>query len=522
MQNAKIRSIIGFIGFITLILAIAIAIWKYTGVSKSFNDVVSSLKTKNLIQKDNREEISIGYDGYLGYSILNSKYFKRLTRERGLSAILTDDGANYPDRFSKLLNGDLDMAVMPIHDYIEQLYLSQVKSEQAPLIIAAISESKGSDAVVANPDIFPNINAFKDTKQIKAAYTSPFMLNSMAIDANIPILFQKSNIEANEDIEDTYKGLLSGRYDVVGLWEPYITKAKEKGFKVLMGSDELKLGKIIDVVVMNRTFLANHKEELKLFMSTYYESVTYFKNNNNVLIDDIEIKEAGELSRADISASLKSIKFYELGDNVHNLFRTNSMSNEKMLDYIDAVSMKLKKMQLIDKNPIQNSDGRNAIYDKILRDIYNDFASGSIPKPSKEDKVYEPLSKKTWMQLIKDPKFTRDDLKITFLRDGYLNKDAKNILDDFAQNSIKNFDYYIAIVGKSGKAKGLNEEDLIKRTKQKAQKVHDYLSKYWAIDKNRLYPIGIGSKGIKPPKDDENYYQYLNKNNKVELLFIDY
>lgn len=305
MQNAKIRSIVGFMGFITLIIAIAIAIWKYTGVSKSFNDVVSSLKTKNLIQKDNREDIHIGYDGYLGYSILNSKYFKRLARERGLSTILTDDGANYPDRFSKLLNGDLDMAVMPIHDYIEQLYLSQVKSEKAPLIIAAISESKGSDAVVANPDIFPNINAFKDAKQIKAAYTSPFMLNSMAIDANIPILFQKSNIEANEDIEDTYKGLLSGRYDVVGLWEPYITKAKEKGFKVLMGSDELKLGKIIDVVVMNRTFLANHKEELKLFMSTYYEAVTYFKNNNNVLIDDIEIKEAGELSRVDISASLK-------------------------------------------------------------------------------------------------------------------------------------------------------------------------------------------------------------------------
>ncbi|MBU0632514.1 hypothetical protein KKA17_07705 [bacterium] len=523
MPQNKIRVFLGLVGFLLLLMAILLALWKYAGVGQSVDQIVTTFKSKNLLKTPHSKlNIRIGYDSYLGYSILESKRFSRALENVKLSATLIDDNANYPERFAKLMEGKLDMAVMPIHDYLEQMHLTQPDDMSTPLIIAAISESRGSDAVVANPKKIPNIDALKKLKYIKAAYTSQFMLGSMAVDANIPILLKGRGIDANPDIEQTYNGLISGTYDVVGLWEPYITKAKEKGFIVLMGSDELQLGKIIDVVVVNRTFLTKHPEALEDFLQIYYESVSYFRDNMPALIEEIEIHQGGDLKKTDISASLEGIQFFGLSDNAYTLFRVHSTSLNKMFDYIDAVAAKLQKMGIISHNPMKNEDARNIVFPDLLRKVFARYPAGTITPPQKQEKLYMPIDNESWLKLIQDPKFTRDDLKITFLRDGRLDMEAKAVLDDFAQNSINNFDYYVAIVGRSGKARGLSEEQLVQRSAEKAQRVYEYLSKYWSIDKNRIHPLGLGSKGIHPPKQGENYYQYLNGHNRVELLFIAY
>ena len=523
MQQDKTRVFLGLAGFLLLIAAVTMGLWKYTGIADSVDEVVTAFKSKNLLKGHrSRLDIRIGYDGYLGYAILESKRFARTLENAELSATLIDDNANYPERFAKLIEGELDMAVMPIHDYLEQLHLTQPDDLHTPLIVAAVSESKGSDAVVANPKVFPNIDALKGLKKVKAAYTSHFMLGSMAVDASIPVLIDGRGVDANPDIEQTYNGLLTGTYDIVGLWEPYITKAKEKGFIVLMGSDELQLGKIIDVVVVNRAFLAKHGDALQEFLKSYYETVAHFRGHMPDLIGEIEIRQGGELDKSDISSSLEGIRFFGLDDNAYTLFRVHSTSLNRILDYIDAVAVKLQKMHVIPGNPLKNEDARNAVFPDLLRRTFAFYPAGTISPPPKEEKLYAPVADATWLKLIKDPKFTRNDLKITFLRDGRLDMEAKGVLDDFAQNSLNNFDYYVAIVGRSGKARGLSEEQLVKRTAEKAQRVYEYLSKYWSVDKNRIHPIGLGSKGINPPKQQENYYRYLSEHNRVELLFIDY
>ena len=523
MREGRTRVFLGLIGFIVLVSAISLGIWKYAGVGESVHALVTSFKSENLLDRPrSRLTFNIGYDGYLGYAILESKPFSRALEAQKLSVHLIDDGANYSERFAKLVNGEIDMAVMPIHDYVEQMALLRPREAQTPLIIAAVSESIGSDAVVADPKVFPNINALKEVKHIKAAYTSRFMLGSMAVDANIPALINGRGVDANPDIEQTYGGLINGTYDVVGLWEPYITKAKERGFKVLMGSDELQLGKIIDVIVVNRGFLANHPEELQAFLKAYYDTVASYQKEKAALIEAIEIKQGGELQKADIAASLDGIRFFTLSDNVYTLFKVHSTSRDKLLDYIDAVAVKLEKMGSIDQNPIKNEDARNSVYPAVLRGAFAQYPPGSVTPPPKEEKAYAPISPAAWLKLIQDPKFTRDDLKITFLRDGRLNNDAKKVLDDFAQNSLNNFDYYIAVVGRSAKARGVSESQLAERTASKAEQVYEYLTKYWSIDKHRIHPIGLGSRGIPPLESGENYYNYLNRHNNVELLFIDY
>ena len=514
LEDTKSKSVVVILTLFVGVIAIILAVLKYGG----YFDAMKSSKISSLTNTSKIEDrINFAYDGYLGYAILDSKKMKTSLENKEIELHLIDDKGDYASRVKKLSLGDVNMAVMPIHDYLEQISFSALDKEKAPVIIGAISLSIGSDAVVANSKKFASINDMKGVKNIKAAYTSKFMLGSMAVDTGIKTLLKA---EANSAIEDTYNGLIDGSYDVVGLWEPYITKAKERGFKVLMGSGELKLGRIIDVVLVNREYLLDNKTIVEAFLKNYYESVSYYDSHQRELFAEIERKLGGELSKVEIETSIEGVKFYNLSDNVYTLFKANTSSSYKIVDYIDAVVIKLQKMQSISSNPLANGDSRSIVYNNILINLYNSY--DGVKKPSKESKVYSKLSKATWSKLIKSPKFSRDDLEISFMRDGKLDMAGKNILDTFAEGALANYDYYIAIVGKSARVKGISEETLLKRTTAKAQKVYKYLQRNYQITPNRIKFMGVGSHLSPVQKQGERYYSYLNKNNKVEILFIDY
>lgn len=512
LEHSKSKTLFGIVTLFVAVLSIIFLVLKYSGFLDDMKE--SEISTMNRAT-DIESTIKFANDGYLGYAILNSKKLQRLLESDGVALNLIDDGGDYQSRVKKLNSGELDMAVMPIHDYLEQI--SFLDRGKMPLIFGAVSLSTGSDAVLVNPKAFTSINDMKGVHHIKAGFTSKFMLGSMAVDSATESLLKA---EANRDIEQTYSGLISGKYDVVGLWEPYITKAKEQGFEVLMSSDELKLGKILDVMVINREFALDNSKSIERFLRRYYESVEYYNHKPKELLSELEIKLGGELSKMEIENSIEGVKFYTLAESAYTLFRTNSSSKYKILDYIDAIVIKLIKMNSMRSNPIEGGDSRNIIYNKPLTAVFNSY--DSLIKPKKSDKIYEKLSEKTWQKLIERPKFTRDDLQISFMRDGQLNRDGKSILDKFASQSLNNYDYYIAVVGKSAKVDGISEEVLKDRTTQKAQKVYKYLQRYYQIPKNRIKYIGAGSTLTPAKKENEKYYSYLNRNNKVEILFIDY
>ena len=514
LESSKSKTIFRIITLIIFIFTLIFLVLKYSGYMSSIKESEISTMTR---ESQVESTIQLANDAYLGYAILNSKKLRSSLEVNGVGLHLIDDGGDYQNRFKKLYSGELNMAVMPIHDYLEQISFLDKKDNRVPLIVGAVSLSKGSDAVVVNPKVFKTIDEMKGVHHIQSGYTSKFMLGSMAVDTGTLSLLKA---ESNTNMEQTYSMLISEKYSVAGLWEPYITKAKEKGFKVLMSSDELKLAKIIDVIVVNREFALDYSSQVQTFLKEYYNTVNFYNSNPKELLLELEIKLGGELSKLEIANSIKGVQFYTLSDVAYTLFRTNSSSEYKLPDYIDAIVIKLIKMNSIRSNPIVDGDSRNIIYNRPLRDIFNSYSS--LAKPKKSAKIYERLSEKTWNTLIKKPKFTRSDLHISFMRDGQLNSDGKSVLDKFASESLNNYDYYIAVVGKSAKVDGINEEILQERTEKKAQKVYNYLQRYYQIPKNRIKYIGVGSSLTPPKKEHEKYYSYLNRNNKVEILFIDY
>lgn len=513
-----------FIGlfWFAVVVAIYLAL-KYSGTLSTITNELDQNKITGLTSSFH-SDISItiaedGKSGYDGYAILRSKQNRKFQEASGIEINISGDGGDYYTRSRKLISGGYDIAVMPIHDYLEQISVIGADISTAPVIIAAISGSIGSDAVLSNPKSFKTINDLKGFKKIDSCFTSKFMLGSLAVDAGLPVLLKG---QAYPNIDETFEAFMSGKCKVASLWEPYISIAKKKGYNVLMDSSELQLGKITDVILVNRMFLIKHQEHVQLFLDNYFKAVDYYENNINDLYNEIEINSGGERNKVEIAENLEGVKFFTLGDNSYTLLKAYPNSENRILDNIDAVIVKLLKIGSIDSNPLPNEDARKIVYPQVLQGVFNSYDPGDIQKPEKNQKIYSKISVETWRKLIRIPKFSRDDLAITFLRDGQLNPQAKAILDTFASEQIGNFDYYIAIVGKSGHVRGVNQQELTVRTQKKADRVYRYLQKYYQIDPNRITSIGVGSSMTPVKKKGQRYSAYINSNNTVEILFIDY
>ncbi len=503
-----------------VIITVVIVALKSSGFFSGIADDFQNSKMASLTSSGAKYSMECTGDAYDGYAIMRSKKFKSNLRGADTNVIFNDDNGDYAARVKQLVNGNIDCAVMPIHDYLEQLsYLRDIDISKAPVIVGGISLSSGSDAVMAHPDNFASINDLKGIKQINACYTSRFMLGSMAVDASLPVLLKA---KANGDIGETFDNLTSGRCKVAGLWEPYISRAKKQGFKVLMGSDELKLARIVDVIIVNRKKILDDEDAVVNMLTSYYEAVEHYNDRPDDLYEEIELSEDGSdaRSKVEISENLAGVHFYDLSDNSYTLMKTNSSSDQKLLDYIDAIIIKLLKMNAIDKSPLPNGDARSIVFNESLTDVFNSYEN--VARPSVGEKVYKQLEDKTWRKLVQKPKFTRDDLKITFLRQGTLDSNAKQVLDDFASQQINNFDYYIAIVGKTAKIRGVAQDELQTRTQKKSDRVTKYLTRNYQIDPNRIKSIGVGSSMTPSKKAGESYRNYVNDNNTVEILFIDY
>lgn len=517
MSNG-IKSFLGLFIFLVIIVGIGYGSWEYL-----IKDEMKTYAKDQSMHIDHT--ITLGYDGYIGYSVLSSRKNQDFLKEKGIKIDFLDDAGAYNTRIKQLKNGVIDIAVMPIHDFIE-IYgtIYGDIGYNSPMIIGAIAESKGADAIISNPNKVQNIDALKN-KDISIAYTSKFLLGSLAIDINQPKLIE--NAYFNNDIKKSYNGLLNGTYDVVALWEPLVSKAKAQGYKVLLDSSDLKLGKIIDVIIVSEDYYKKHNDKLIDFMEAYYKSVNYYSTNSMDLINEISTKTGENV--LDIDKTFKSIKLYELTDNVNYLFdvtyqgsNLKNYSKNKIEKFTNGIINKLINMGSIKSSNILNNDIKNIYTTKYLEEVSNKLPLLANKELNFEDKSYEALSSNIWEKLITNPKFTRDDLNIQFLRNGTLDNKSKEVLDNFMKDQISNFDYYIAIVGKSAKVSGISQEALIQRTENKAEKVYNYLKETYNIKENRFKFIGMGSKNTPSQGANENYYQYLNNNNKVELIFVDY
>ncbi|MCP5049917.1 MAG: hypothetical protein GY940_22305, partial [bacterium] len=229
----------------------------------------------------NLHPVRIGGDNFLGYWFVTSPEMRKIAARKGLQVVFTDDGGAYAERLAAFKRGEYDCIVLPVNSY-----LANGAAHQFPgVIVAAISESKGADGIVAFGDRFPSgkINDLNDSN-LKIVYTadspSSFLLDLTIADFDLDRL--KSSTDWQVKVNGSTEVLERAKKrngDAFVLWEPDLSKAlKITGMKKIWGSDRFS-GYIVDVFVFHRDYLKKNPGKVKDFLGVYYQVMGLYANN---------------------------------------------------------------------------------------------------------------------------------------------------------------------------------------------------------------------------------------------------
>jgi OmpA-OmpF porin, OOP family len=302
MSNKKKLPPIVYIG-----AALAVATGTYTilQVVKSPDTTQSSTKSYG----NSANQIKILGDTFSGYSTLRSDDFAGKVTKANL-------GIAYEDEFdqarrAKRLGSDADIIVTTLDQFL-------VNKPQGK-IVGLIDKTVGADAVVLNTSKFPALRGINDLRKVtlgrkiklKLVYSSGTPSEYLAKMLDIRFEgFKLADFEIIEtaDASEAYK-LLQTDPDVAVavLWEPYVSKAKQDGNTVSLSSRDVP-DSIVDVIVASNNMIQKKPEELKKFLTTYYQHNDSLVRNTSQL--KAQIGEDGKLNSTDSANVAKGIEFF--------------------------------------------------------------------------------------------------------------------------------------------------------------------------------------------------------------------
>ncbi len=139
--------------------------------------------------------------------------------------------------------------------------------------IALLDFSEGSDMIVGKP----GINSIKDLKGQKIGIEVTLVEHLLLLEALKRNGMTQSDVELiNTSTNDTPQTLASGKVAAIGAWYPISGQALKQvaGSKPLFTSADAK-GLIYDVLAVNPTSYAKHKDDWTKFVQVYYKCVDY-------------------------------------------------------------------------------------------------------------------------------------------------------------------------------------------------------------------------------------------------------
>ena len=143
-------------------------------------------------------------------------------------------------------------------------------------IVALLDFSEGSDMIIGAP----GIESIKDLKGKKIGIEVTLVEHMLLLQALKENGMKQSDVElVGTPTNDTPQVLASGKVSAIGAWYPISGQALKAvaGSKPLFTSAEAK-GLIYDVLAVNPTSYAKHKEEWAKIVSIYYKCVDYLKD----------------------------------------------------------------------------------------------------------------------------------------------------------------------------------------------------------------------------------------------------
>jgi outer membrane protein OmpA-like peptidoglycan-associated protein len=224
-------------------------------------------------------KLRLALDSFSGYCIFRSPEFKKKLADKGIDYDWVDDQADYGKRMETLKDGSTPLAVFTIDALITQ---TPHDGEPPAAIVLLIDESRGADAMVSYARGLPNIDALNnEAATIVLVEDSPSETLARVVRSrfklpNLPKEKKKYIVPA-KNAGDAYSQFLEakpGERKAFVLWEPYVSKAlkerKDQGAQLLVDSSQFK-GFIVDVLVVQQSYLRQHREQIQTVVRAYLE-----------------------------------------------------------------------------------------------------------------------------------------------------------------------------------------------------------------------------------------------------------
>lgn len=507
--HVKFALIILFIGMVATIA------WRF--VQPMLNDIN---QTSTSDARAKKGTIHIGVDGWVGYFPLCSPEIRKRLYRSGYGIKCVDDQANYKDRFAKLKSGEYEFAVATVDSYL----LNGKSYDYPGPIISVIDESKGGDAIISLQNKISTLDDLKN-KPYKVAFTpdspSHHLLKAISSHFDIPGLREPQNQLATDGSQAALKALLDQQVDVAVVWEPEVTKAlANKDVLRLLGTEDTKQ-LIVDILIASQKTVKKDPDLVKLLLKEYFQTLKYYRENNDELIKDI--KEQYAVNDVQAGTLLKGVEWVSLIDNVQDWYGiSNSYSDEALIMSIESALDILLENNDFNSNPIPDEDPYRLINSQFINELNSAFINNSgftqqsnkIRSPAQ---TFKPLSAQEWGQLetIGSLK-TRHIVFVSGTSD--LTNEGKQQIDEQIVDLNHYPNFRIEIRGHSALRGDQNAN--LALSQERADAVLRYIEITHGITANRARAIGFGSSKPLPKLPGESARKYNYRLPRVEINLV--
>jgi len=472
------------------------------------------------------ELIRMAGDGYLGYWFITSPEMRMQAPRRGIEVDFTDDGGAYAERLEKFTNKEYDCIILPVNSYLQH----GADRKFPGVIIAAISESKGADAIVGFGDVIPSgkINELNDP-DIRIVYTgespSSFLLDLTISDFDLDQLKRNdipwrhevsSSEEAYKRAKDALKNRSAG--DAFVMWEPQVSKAVEDlGMKLIWGSDKFA-GYIVDVFVFHRDFVSKHEDRIQKFLKTYFRVLDIYASDHERMIK--EMSKSTGLKQDAVESMVKKIDWFDLRENCDQQFgipvRVGAPADDRIFSTIIACTDVMTRVGNFDSSKLRDPYRivNSAFLEELARSDIASVGKGSSLAVSD----FDSLDDSSWASLTEIGTMRIEP--ITFQSGtNRLDEAGKEFVDRVALMLVNNYpSYRVAVRGHTGPGDAeANRQLSLKR----AQIVQQRLIAVHNIDTDRLHAEGMGANQPPKRKSGETTRAFRLRMPRVEFVLLE-
>lgn len=438
-------------------------------------------------------------DTFSGYSTFRSQTFLEAVKKAGLNLRYEDefDQAKRAERFNQ---GQSDLLVTTLDQFLKQ--------QPQGKIVGLIDTTVGADAVVLNTKKYPNLKSMLALSQLVQQARNKGEQFTIVFAGDTPseylaqVLttkfeeFKLSDFQIKKvaDAADAWKVLQDSNQNVAVavLWEPYVSQARQKGYTVVLSSQDLP-GTIVDVIVASNRLIESQPEKISQLLKVYYRLIDTNVRNAEQLQAQIALD--GKLSSTDAGAVLQGIDFFTSVE-ANNWMTDGTL--EKRINSTAAVLVLVGKMNEVPQNPkelftsefiakaaenTQNLIQQVRIDNPELADRFAGKGKAIAPMPNFNPNQIATAPNIGNLQLQGEVKFTTDSALLTDKSKKTLDKLSREIAE-FNEQTIG-----VRVIGHTSR---FGEADFNQDLSQKrAQTVANYLRDRGL--KHKIVAVGKGS-----------------------------